>query len=151
MHKNRLKKIHPRVIVNILIENSSAINTVKYKFDQYLGDPINLVRIFNDKEVDEIIISSKTASKKGIDLELLNDIASNARFPISYVGGIKSIDNAAEIIKLGYEKISLCSSYRPSLLKEISDRFGSSSVSVSIDLKKDFFGNYKKQFVSQVK
>ena len=144
MLNNRFNKVHPRVIVNLLLENSSAVNTVKYKFDQYLGDPLNLVKIFNDKEVDEMIISSKTASKNGINFELLNDIASNSRFPLSYVGGIKTIDDAKKIIRLGYEKISLCSTYSPSLLQQIAGEFGSSAISVSIDLKKDFFGNYKR-------
>lgn len=142
MEPKRSSKIHPRVIVNLLIDGASAINTINFQYDEYLGDPVNLVKIFNAKEVDEMIIASKSSSKDGIDYDLLGDIASNARFPISYVGGIETLQDASRIIQLGYEKISLCSSYSPQLLNEIASNLGSSAVSVSIDLKKQASGNY---------
>ena len=111
MDPKGFSKIHPRVIVNLLIDGTSAINTINFQYDEYLGDPVNLVKIFNAKEVDEMIIASKSSSKDGIDFDLLGDIASNARFPISYVGGIESLEDASRIIQLGYEKISLCSMF----------------------------------------
>ena len=78
MMEKRNQHIHPRVIVFLLLDGSGAINTIKFKYDQYIGDPINLVRIFNHKEADEMVITSKTASKVGIDFKVLGDIKFNS-------------------------------------------------------------------------
>ncbi|RLT87603.1 MULTISPECIES: HisA/HisF-related TIM barrel protein [unclassified Ketobacter] len=144
MMEKRNQHIHPRVIVFLLLDGSGAINTIKFKYDQYIGDPINLVRIFNHKEADEMVITSKTASKVGIDFKVLGDIAASARFPLSYCGGVSSLEDASRIIQLGYEKVSLNSTYSPQLTTRIAKEFGTSCVSVSIDVKKSLIGSYRR-------
>ena len=97
-----------------------------------------------------MIIASKSSSKDGIDYDLLGDIAS-IKVPISYVGGIETLQDASRIIQLGYEKISLCSSYSPQLLNEIASNLGSSAVSVSIDLKKQASGTMFNSKINLIK
>ena len=139
----RNKKIHNRVIVGLLLENRSAINTYKFKFNEYLGDPVNIVRIYNEKMIDELMVVDKSAFINGIDFDLLGDIARTARFPLSYCGNIKSLDDAKMVVKLGFEKIFLNSTYSHALANEISRFLGSSCLGLCIDIKKTIFGSYR--------
>ncbi|AEI50303.1 AglZ/HisF2 family acetamidino modification protein [Runella slithyformis] len=136
-----------RVIPVLLLESGGLIKSVKFKNPQYIGDPINAVRIFNEKEVDEIVLLDTLASKEGRepDYLLIEDIASECFMPFAYGGGINSIKQAEKLIKLGAEKIILNHILQktPHLVKEIATYFGSSTVVASIDVKTNFWGNYE--------
>lgn len=133
-----------RVIPILLLDDGRLVKTTKFKNPKYVGDPINAIRIFNDKEVDELVLLDIRASKKNIepDYKMIERVAGECFMPLSYGGGIKTIDQAKKIFSLGVEKVSIHTSLMENfdLLKEVSDRFGSSSVIASIDIKKNFFG-----------
>jgi cyclase len=139
--------IRKRVIPVLLLQNNGVVKTVNFKKAKYIGDPINTVKIFNDKEVDEIIILDidATKKKKEIDYALLKDIVSESFMPLCYGGGISSIDQIRKIINCGIEKISINSKAIEnfSFVNEAAKHYGSSTIIVSIDVKKDFFGNYR--------
>jgi imidazole glycerol-phosphate synthase subunit HisF len=136
----------PRVIPVLLLKNKGLYKGVNFKNHKYIGDPINTVRIFNDKEADEIVILDieATIKSKAPDYVLLEDIASEAFMPIAYGGGVVSLEMAKKIFRLGVEKIILGTSAidNENLIKEITDEYGSQSVVVSVDVKKSFFGKY---------
>jgi cyclase len=135
-----------RIIPCLLLRGRGFVKTIKFGDKTYLGDPINIVRIFNEKEVDEIAILNIEATIKNlpIDIDFLNKIATECYVPLMYGGGIRSIEDARSIFKAGFEKISIntMAIENPSLLKKASDLFGSQSVVASIDVKKNFFGHY---------
>lgn len=137
----------PRIIPILSIEGERLVKTVKFKKPNYLGDPLNAIRIFNDKMVDEIAIVDIKASKLNLEpnYQMIEEMASQCFSPLSYGGGIKSIDQVKKIFDLGVEKIILNSSafLTPKLVNEIATSFGSQSVVASFDIKKDFFGNPK--------
>ena len=112
-----------RVIPSLLLKNGGLVKTVKFGSPKYVGDPINAIKIFNDKEVDELVILDIEASKntKGIDFDLLTRINKEAFMPLGYGGGIKNIQDAKRIFNLGYEKIIINSAalYNPKLITEI--------------------------------
>lgn len=134
----------PRVIPVLLLKNAGLVKTQKFKEPKYVGDPINAVKIFNEKEVDELIFLDITASieKKKPNLKLLNEIATECFMPLCYGGGIKSIEDIKSIINAGVEKVALNSIAVecPELVKKAADVFGSSTIVVSIDVKKNFWG-----------
>ena len=133
----------PRIIPVLLLDGQDLVKTVKFKNPIYLGDPINALRIFNDKEVDEISIMNRSAWKnKEIDYEYLRMIASEAFMPLSYGGGIKTTEQARKIFAIGFEKVIINSAFieNPELIRSISNIAGKQSVVVSIDYKKDIFG-----------
>jgi len=137
-------KARTRVIPCLLLKESSLVKTVSFKEYNYIGDPINTVRIFNEFEVDELMFLDITATKQEAepDYALLEKIASECFMPLAYGGGIKSFDQAKRIFSIGFEKVvlnSICF-LKPELLTEISDFFGSQAVIASIDYKKGFFG-----------
>ena len=136
--------LRSRIIPVLLIKGSSLVKTIKFKKYSYIGDPCNTVRIFNELEVDELIICDIRASlnKMVPDFELLSDIASECFMPLAYGGGIKTIEQAKKIFDLGYEKIILNSSIfqNPKILTEFADTYGSQAIICSIDVKKNFFG-----------
>jgi len=139
-------KKRPRVIPVLLLSNEGIVKTVKFKNPTYLGDPINAVKIFNEKEVDELCILDIEASKnrKEPDFEWLTNIASEAFMPLSYGGGITSIDQIKRLIKVGFEKVVLNTSAirNPELISEAAKIAGSQSIVVSIDVKKNLWGKY---------
>lgn len=133
----------PRLIPTLLLNKRSLYKTKNFKNAIYLGDPINTVKIFNDKEADELIILDIEASKKSLkpDFSYIENLASECFMPLTYGGGIKSLDIAKELFDLGVEKISLNSSLTDyKLIEEISKRYGAQSIVASIDYKKNFFG-----------
>jgi cyclase len=120
---------------------------MKFKNPTYLGDPINAVKIFNDKKADELIFLDigATLEKKDIQLELISDIASECFMPFSYGGGIRTIASIKDILRLGIEKV-IINTYAiecPEFIKEASDLFGSQSIVVSIDVKRNELGRYE--------
>jgi imidazole glycerol-phosphate synthase subunit HisF len=135
-----------RIIPILLIENDKLVKTTNFSTSKYIGDPINAVKIFSEKEADEIIIIDIEASKKNfINFDLISKIFGESFVPITYGGGIRSLEDAKKIINLGAEKISIQSIFFEDIqiVKEIIKNFGSQSVVLSIDIKKNIFGNYK--------
>lgn len=146
-----------RVIPVLLMKNSGLYKGVKFKNHKYVGDPINTVKIFNDKEVDELIIFDIEASKlnKPINFEFLENIASEAFMPIAYGGGIKTLEDAQKLFSLGIEKVILNTSAISNfdLVKDLVESFGSQSIVFSLDTKKTFFGTkvYAKSGTEKIK
>jgi imidazole glycerol-phosphate synthase subunit HisF len=136
-----------RVIPCLLLKNGGLVKTVKFKDSKYVGDPINAIRIFNDKEVDELIVLDISASKSAREpnYELISKFASECFMPVCYGGGITSLEQAKRIFSLGIEKVSLQTSVLSdlTLVTRLAEQFGSQSILVSIDIKKNLFGNYR--------
>jgi cyclase len=137
-----LKRI--RVIPVLLIHQRGLVKSVKFKDYKYVGDPMNAVRIFNEKEVDELAILDIDASRenRSPDNARIEEIVSEAFMPIAYGGGITSVDQVKRILSAGVEKVILNRSAvkNPGLITEIAKQFGTQSVVVSIDYKNNFFG-----------
>lgn len=139
--------IRPRVIPVLLLQNRGLVKTIKFKDPTYLGDPINIVRIFNDKEVDELIFLdiTATAENRPPSFDLLNNITSECFMPLGYGGGIRSMDDVRRLMGIGIEKVILnaVAVENPSLVRSAADYVGSSSVVVSMDVKKGLQGKYE--------
>jgi cyclase len=136
-----------RVIPCLLLKGSGLVKTVRFKEPKYVGDPINAVKIFNEKEVDELIFLDITASREGKEppFAMIENIASECFMPVAYGGGVTSLEQASRIVSLGIEKIVLNSAAlrTPDLVNRLSDHVGASSTVVGIDVKKDLFGRYR--------
>lgn len=136
-----------RVIPTLLLQKGGLVKSVKFKDSKYVGDPINAVKIFNDKQVDELVILDISATAEGRSpyIEKIREIASEAFMPVAYGGGITSVEQIKEIIKSGIEKVVLntVAFKNPQVLRDASDYVGSQSVVASIDVKKNVFGKYK--------
>lgn len=131
----------------MLLKNEGLVKTVRFKNPKYVGDPLNAVKIFNEKEVDELIfldISATTENRKP-PVKLISQIATECFMPFCYGGGVRSVEDIAELFKLGVEKVAINTQAveNPSLIKRASDLFGSQSIVVSIDVKKNLFGKYR--------
>jgi imidazole glycerol-phosphate synthase subunit HisF len=139
--------IRPRVIPALLLRGQGLVKTVKFKEPKYLGDPINIVRIFNDKEVDELVLLDITATpeNRGPQFELLKNITGEAFIPLAYGGGIHSMDDVRKLLSIGIEKLIMNTSAveNTSLIRETADHAGSQAVVASIDVKKNFLGKYE--------
>lgn len=137
-----------RVIPTLLIENGGLVKTERFKAPKYIGDPINTVKILNEKEVDEIVLLDIGASKNFLEpnLNLISDIASEAFVPLAYGGGITSISQVKDIFSIGVEKIILNSAFyvQPNLIRQAADIYGSQSIVVSIDARRRrIFGGFQ--------
>lgn len=132
--------LRSRIIPCLLMRDNGLVKTRRFGEDKYVGDPINAVKIFNEKEVDELSFYDIDATAKGSepDYAHLQDIAAESRMPLCYGGGIKSAEQASRIIKIGFEKVSISSAAieRPALIREMADAVGTQSVVVTIDVKK---------------
>ncbi|SFO02823.1 cyclase [Paenimyroides ummariense] len=139
--------LRPRIIPSLLIQDNGLVKTVNFKNPKYVGDPINAVKIFNEKEVDELAIFDIDATVKGLDpnYSLIERIANQSRMPLCYGGGVKTVEQAQKIFGLGIEKIALSSSVlqNPKLITQIADRVGAQSVIVVLDVKKKLLGGYE--------
>lgn len=139
--------MRPRVIPCLLLKNHGLVKTINFKNPRYLGDPINTVRIFNNKEVDEICILDITATRenKAPDIEYLKEIAGEAFIPLSYGGGITSMRQVEQIFHAGYEKVIMNTALinQETLVREAVAYAGSQSIVASIDVKRDILGKYK--------
>lgn len=135
-----------RVIPCLLLRNRGLVKTRKFHDPVYVGDPINAVRILNEKEVDELVFLDITATNAGRepDYELISDIAGEAFMPFAYGGGIKNTDEARKLFSLGVEKviINTAAASDPQLISRIADTAGSQSVVASIDVKRSLLGRY---------
>ncbi|WP_284036362.1 AglZ/HisF2 family acetamidino modification protein [Neobacillus sp. 114] len=134
----------PRLIPCLSIQDRGLVKTTKFTNPRYLGDPINAVKIFNGKGVDELCILDITATSenRGPDFEYLKDIASEAFMPLSYGGGITTLSEIEKLFYIGYEKAIINTSFvtKPELIKEAVEFAGSQSIVVSIDVKNELFG-----------
>jgi len=137
---------NPRVIPVLLLSNNGLVKTKQFNDAIYIGDPINAVKIFNDKEVDEIVFLDIEASKKAQEpnYEIIKKIASECFMPLAYGGGITQLDQVDKILNIGVEKIIInsCAISNPNIINQIAKVTGSQSVVISIDIKKTFFGNF---------
>jgi len=137
--------INNRVIVQLLIKDGKLIKTRRFGKSKYIGDPLNAIKIFNEKAVDELVITDMSATKKGINFDLINKMVTEAFMPICYSGGIKSAIDAQKLFNLGVEKVCLTSAAisNKSLLRELVDTHGSQSIVVNINVKENIFGTFK--------
>ena len=136
-----------RIIPCLLLKNESLVKTVKFKKYNYIGDPINTVRIFNELEVDELMFLDIFASKENreINFDILRDIANECFMPLSYGGNINKLDDVKKIFEIGFEKVVINSNAfgNLKLIEEIAHYFGNQSIVGSIDVKKNFWGREK--------
>jgi cyclase len=135
-----------RVIPALLLAQKGMVKTVRFARPCYLGDPINAVKIFNEKMVDELILLDIEATARGrIDFDWIEEIASEAFMPIAYGGGIVSVEQCAELFKRGVEKIVIntAACEQPRLVTEAAQRFGSQSVVVSVDTRHNLWKQRK--------
>ncbi len=139
--------LRTRVIPCLLLRNRGLVKTVRFKDPIYLGDPINIVKIFNDKEVDELMFLDITATAENREPEfrLISEIASECFMPICYGGGIRSLKDIRSILSLGVEKVSLNSHAveNPSFVGLAADLVGRQSIVISLDVKKHSSGQYE--------
>jgi cyclase len=136
-----------RVIPCLLLSNGGLVKTRKFKNPVYVGDPINAIRIFNDKEVDELVLLDIKASleKRGPNFDLLREIASECFMPLAYGGGVTSIDQIRTLLRLGIEKVILNTALvrDPNFLQEAVAIFGSQAITASIDVRRKIFGRHE--------
>lgn len=133
-----------RVIPCLLLRNGGLVKTLKFANPKYVGDPINAIRIFNDKEVDELMVLDITASKDCSEPNygLIEEFAGECFIPLCYGGGIRTVEQARRLFALGVEKICLQTAALKdlSLISRIAERFGNQSVVVSVDVKRNWLG-----------
>lgn len=141
--------LRTRVIPCLLLKNNGLVKTIKFKNPSYIGDPINAVKIFNDKEVDELVFLDITASteKRGPNFKLISEISTECFMPLGYGGGISSLNEIEQLFNLGIEKVILNSNAytNPQLLKLAIEIFGAQSIVASMDVRKNWLT--KKQTV----
>lgn len=139
--------LRPRIIPSLLIHDNGLVKTVNFKKPKYVGDPINAVKIFNEKAVDELAIFDIDATVLGKEpnYSLIERLASQSMMPLCYGGGVKTVEQAQRIFSLGIEKIALSSAIiqNPKLITQIADRVGAQSVIVVLDVKKKLLGGYE--------
>jgi cyclase len=134
-----------RVIPALLLRGNGLVKTTRFKNPKYVGDPINAIRIFNEKEVDELMVLDISASKERREpnYELIEEFAGECFMPLSYGGGVRTVEQAKRIFAAGVEKICLQSAALedPRLVRDLADRFGSQSIVVSVDIKRSWLGH----------
>ena len=136
----------PRVIPVLLLKNLGLVKSVKFRNHRYIGDPINAVKIFNDKKADELVFLDINASKEKrlVSLDFVHKVGDEANMPFAVGGGIRTIEDIRQILKLGAEKVVLntIACEEPDFIKNASDIFGTSTIVVCVDVKKNFFNRY---------
>jgi cyclase len=137
--------LRPRLIPLLLVQNGGLVKTIQFQDPKYVGDPLNAVRIFNDKEVDELIVADidATTQNKEPDYGLIEKMAAECRMPLCYVGGVDTHDKVERIISLGVEKVGLSSAILkdPMLISLSAKRVGNQSIVVVLDVKYDFISS----------
>lgn len=136
-----------RVIPTLLMKDGGLVKTKQFQKPVYVGDPINTLRIFNEKEVDELVLLNISDSRHGapIPLEVIQDIVSEAFMPIGFGGGIRNMQHIESLLKSGVEKVILNTALPKGerLIREASGQFGSQSIVASLDVRKDWLGRYR--------
>jgi cyclase len=142
--------IQPRIIPVLLLYKGGLYKTKHFKKPVYVGDPINTVRIFNEKQVDELMILDIDCSVSNLEpnYELIEEISSEAFMPVAYGGGVNSLEIAKKLFQLGIEKVVLNTvlQHNTQIIKEIGTIYGAQSVVASIDFKKNLFGKTNAYF-----
>lgn len=132
--------LRARIIPVLLVQDKGLVKTVKFKTPKYVGDPINAVKIFNEKEADELIVLDIDATTQGRDpdYKMIENLAAECRMPLCYGGGIKTEEQAIKILGLGVEKVALSSIVfeRPEIVSNLANKVGRQSVVVVLDVKK---------------
>lgn len=135
--------LRPRIIPCLLVHKKGLVKTVQFGESKYVGDPINAVKIFNEKEVDELIVIDidATVEGRGPDFELIKNLAIECRMPFCYGGGVTTVEQAKKIVSLGAEKVAFSSAVieNPQFLKEVGNEIGVQSTVVVLDYKKKGF------------
>lgn len=136
-----------RVIPALLLKNEGLVKTIKFKDPRYVGDPRNAVKIYNEKEVDELALLDVSAGVdgKGPNFQMIEEIASECFMPLCYGGGITTLAQINKLFSIGVEKIALNTVLHSNadIVKEAVNKYGSQSILASIDVKKNFFGKYE--------
>jgi len=136
-----------RVMPCLLLREDGLVKTVKFKDFTYVGDPINAVRIYNDMEVDELIFVDILASQRGSDppFHLIEEIAGECFMPLSYGGGVKTVEQMRRLFSIGVEKVAInTAAYEnPRLFGEAAALFGNQAIIASIDVRKSLLGRYE--------
>lgn len=139
--------LRPRIIPCLLVHKGGLVKTVRFKEPKYVGDPINAVKIFNEKEADELMVVDIDATAQGAEpnFRLIAQFAAECRMPLCYGGGVKTVEQAKRIIGLGVEKVAISSAAieNPGLISAIAAEVGSQSVVVVIDVKKGMLGGHE--------
>lgn len=147
--------LRPRIIPCLLVRDKGLVKTVKFGPGKYVGDPINAVKIFNEKEVDELIVLDIDATAKGVgpDFGMIRKLAAECRMPLCYGGGVRTVEQVKTIIGLGVEKVALSSALLedPTLVTRIAEEVGSQSVVAVLDVKKKMFGTRYEVFTHNAK
>ncbi|MFA6148729.1 MAG: AglZ/HisF2 family acetamidino modification protein [bacterium] len=137
--------LYPRIIPCLLVKDKGLVKTVNFRNPKYVGDPINAVRIFNEKEVDELIVLDidATADNRGPDYNMVENLAAECRMPLCYGGGVTTSEQVQKIIQLGVEKVAISSAAieNPGLVTEAAECMGNQSVVVVLDVKKNSIGD----------
>lgn len=137
----------PRIIPCLQLDGESLVKAVAFRDPAYVGDAVNAIKIYNDKEVDELIFLDIRASeqKKKPNMEIIREISDECFMPLCYGGGVNSVEDARTILAIGVEKIAINTAAldRHELISELANQFGSQSVVVSIDVKRNFWGKYE--------
>ncbi len=136
--------LRPRITPCLLVSDGGLVKTQRFKDPKYVGDPINAVKIFNEKEADELVVLDidATAQQREPDFTMIGHLAVECRMPLCYGGGVTTRAQAKRIVGLGVEKVAISAAAiaRPELVSEIADEVGSQSIVVVLDVKKPMFG-----------
>jgi cyclase len=136
--------LRPRITPCLLVHEGGLVKTVRFRDPTYVGDPINAVRIFNEKESDELVVLDIDATANGVapDFEMIANLAAECRMPLCYGGGVTTVEQAKKIISLGVEKVALSAAAvaDPGLISAISEAIGRQSTVVVIDVRKRTLG-----------
>lgn len=139
--------LRPRIIPCLLVHDKGLVKSVHFKNHKYVGDPINAVRIFNEKEVDELMVIDidATVDNREPDYIMIEKLAAECRMPMCYGGGVKTVEQAQKIFSLGVEKIAISSAIFDdlSLIQRMGEKVGTQSVVVVLDVKKKLLGGYE--------
>jgi len=140
--------IRARIIPCLLLQNGGLVKTVRFAHPTYIGDPINAVKIFNEKEVDELIFLdiSATNEKREPNYDLIRGIAEECFMPFSYGGGVRSVETIKKLLRLGVEKVIINTALHedPLFVRKAVDQFGSSTIIGALDVKRGFLGRYRR-------
>lgn len=136
--------LYPRIIPCLLVKGKGLVKTVNFKNPRYVGDPINAVRIFNEKEVDELMVIDidATLEKREPDFDMIEHLAEECRMPLCYGGGITNSEQIQRIIQSGVEKVAISSAVieNPNLVREAAACVGNQSIAIVLDVKKRLIG-----------
>jgi cyclase len=138
--------MRPRTLPVVLLDDSYVVKTRHYSRPTYVGDPINTVKLFNEKGVDELVLLDIGAGSRGIDFPLLADIATEAFMPLAYGGGLRTVEDAQRILTMGFEKVSFNTLLidDPSVLTRVAESYGAQAVVASIDVGRPRHGRWRR-------